>query len=184
MPSSKHIPLKKCLRFSLLFLLDGDRLQSKIITPNELPFKPDTRSIFIKPYRIPFIFHEEIEKTNLLHQSIFYPSKSFLNLPLLMVLKRLMHQERKNIEWLLTTIISIEQQSQTNIQFPVSMISLINSLKQSSSLQWILRVDSIKFLWIPPMSKKLYLQCQMDTKIHSDTIGFKKCACHLPTYHK
>ncbi len=107
-----HVPPSECnslqqliLEFSSLFLLDVDRLQSKIATPHELRLNTDTQPIFIKPYRSPPIFCEEIEKTTekLLCQGIIRPSKSPWNSFLLMVPKKADAYGKKNIEWLSTT---------------------------------------------------------------------------------
>ncbi len=89
LPSERN-PLQQLLKFSTLFLLDGDCLPSKIATPHKLRLKPDTQPIFIKPYRTLSIFCEEIEKTtaNLLRQGIIRPCKSPWNSPLLMVPKK------------------------------------------------------------------------------------------------
>ncbi len=89
-PSERPRIEKILLEFSSLFYLEGDSLQSKVVSPHELRLEPGTQPIFTKPYRVPEFFRSEIEKAtkNLLQQGIIRPSKSPWNAPLLMVPKK------------------------------------------------------------------------------------------------
>lgn len=77
-------------RRAQIFMLRGDKLESKITTYHEIKTKPHP-SIHVKNYRFPYVHREGVEKqmTEYLKQGIIQPSHSPWNAPIWIVPKKM-----------------------------------------------------------------------------------------------
>lgn len=79
-----------CAKYSDIFYLPGDKLTTTNIYEHSISLKPNTTSVFTKPYRLPHAQKGEIKQQidNMLNEGIIEPCSSEWSSPILLVPKK------------------------------------------------------------------------------------------------
>lgn len=85
-----HMVVSLCEKYHDIFLLKDDPLTSTPTMQATIPLKEGTQPIYVRPYRIPEIFHDQVEEEikKLSNMGIIQESTSNFNFPIICVLKK------------------------------------------------------------------------------------------------
>ena len=82
--------LELCEKYNEIFCLEGDKLGYTTMAEHSITLIPDTKPIYVKPYRLPQAHKEEVNRQvqEMVEEGIISPSVSQWNVPLLVVPKK------------------------------------------------------------------------------------------------
>jgi transposase InsO family protein len=89
-PTERKLIESICVKYADVFYLDGDKLGTTNILSQSITVKPNTKPVYVKPYRLPTAMKPEISRQikNMLDEDIIEPASSDWNSPILLVPKK------------------------------------------------------------------------------------------------